>query len=70
VAIRKHHQATQKKLKAMGFENKHPAYDEVRTSRNAEAWPKTFQQILKLHSKHIDEMEQQLQRVKKQLGTK
>jgi hypothetical protein len=37
VAIRKHHQATQKKLKTMGFENKHPAYDEVRTFRNSDA---------------------------------
>jgi len=35
VAIRKHHQITQKKMKTMGFENKHPAYDEVRTSRNS-----------------------------------
>ena len=35
VAIRKHHQTTQKKLKTMGFENKHPAYDEVRTSQDS-----------------------------------
>lgn len=54
----------------MGFENKHPAYDEVRNFQNSEALFKTFQQMQKLQSKHTDEMEQQLQRVKKQLGAK
>jgi len=70
VAIRKHHQTTQKKLKTMGFENKHPAYDEVRTFHVSKHSLTAFQQIQKLHSKHIDEMEQQLQRVKKHLGAK
>jgi hypothetical protein len=70
VAIRKHHQATQKKLKAMGFENKHPAYDEVRISRNSEAYFHHYEQIQKLQSKHIDEMGQLFQRVKNTVGAK